>query len=73
MQHGESHLSIVSNLRGLRLYRGPYATYCKRAAQRCHRHRVAVDLKLIARQAKDPEDFEGQPVKSETCTDWDIF
>lgn len=60
-------------MKGLSAYRGRLATYCKRHAQRSHRHRVAADLKLVAREAMDAEEFEGQPVRSESCDAWDIW
>ena len=73
MQHGESHLPIVGDMHGLSFYRGNHATYLKRQAQRTHRRRVKTDLKLVARQAMDSDDFEGQPMKSEACDTWKIW
>lgn len=75
MQHGESHLPIVGDLKGVCHYyrRTPYVQWHKKAAHRAHRHRIASDLKLVAREALDSEDFEGQPVKSEACDSWDIW
>lgn len=73
MQHGASHLAIVQSMKGLQAYRGDYATYCKRRSQRAHRHRVNVDLKLIARGAVDAEEFDDQPMNTEACNAWDIW
>jgi hypothetical protein len=73
MQYGASQLAIVQSMEGLRLYRGAYATYCKRRSQRAHRHRIAIDLKLIARGAIDEEAFDGQPKNTEACNAWDIW
>lgn len=73
MQHGESHAPIVGDMHGLSFYRGAYATYAKRKAQRTHRHRVNIDMKLIAREAMNEDDFETQSIKSEACDAWDIW
>lgn len=73
MQHGESHKPIVGDMHGLSPYRGSYATWAKRNAHRTHRHRVSADLKLIAREALSPDDFETQPIKTEACDAWDLW
>lgn len=72
MQSGAQFPAIVQSMEGLQSYRGDYATYCKRSAQRRHRHRVNADLKLLARGGMDEDDFNGSPEK-EGCSAWDIW
>lgn len=73
MQSGKSHHPIVGDMHGLSAYRGATATWFKRAAHRCHRSRVKSDLKLVARDAMDAEDFDGAPVRSEAVDAWDLW
>ncbi len=73
MQAGSSHFPIVGCMKGLSPYRGAYASFLKHAAHRCHRARVKSDLKLVARQVMDSDDFDGNPVRSEACDAWDIY
>ena len=73
IQHGESHIPIVGDMHGLSAYRSDYVTWAKRNSQRTHRHRVAAQMKLLARQAMDPDDFDGQPAKSEVFDAWTLW
>ncbi len=73
MQSGSSHVAIVQSMEGLRLYRDHNVTEMKRAAHQRHRSRVKQDLRLIAREAMDEDDFQPQPIKSEALDTWDVW
>lgn len=60
-------------MEGLSFYRDHNVTEMKKAAHRKHRSRVKQDLKLIARGAKDADDFDGNPINSEALNSWDIW
>ncbi len=74
MQHGESHVPVVSFVCAPQWTRGSYATFVKQKANRTHRHRVKQNMKQIANSDVEDNDFDGTPDSpGERASGWDLW